>query len=63
MNEDKDYSLVTSAFFGAIAGAAAAVLITGLVDKKSRNKLGETLLFIRHQGLKTLRFLGKMSAE
>lgn len=63
MKEDKDYSLVTSAFFGAVAGAVAAVLIAGFMDKKSRNKVGETLMFIRSHGIQALKFLGKMSEE
>lgn len=52
--EDRDLSLVTAGFFGAVAGAISAIVITALVDKKTRSDMGEAILKLREQVVKTV---------
>lgn len=60
---DQDLSLVTAGFFGAVAGAISAIVITALVDKKSRSRMGEAILQLREQTTQTVKGLSKISKE
>ena len=54
---EQDLSLVTAGFFGAIAGAISAIVITTLVDKKRRSDMGRVILQLRDQAARTLAIL------
>lgn len=58
---DRDLSLVTAGFFGAVAGAISAIVITALVDKKTRSDMGEAILKLREQVTQTVKDLTKIS--